>query len=69
MVTKTIRGKEYNLDGYSSTLADAKKRAKHLDGRLHIFTGAITKTAVTKTKNHPPLYAVWIRKEPNKRGL
>jgi len=65
MVTKTIRGKQYELDMYSSTLADAHKRAKNLDGRVHIFTGKITKTAVTKiakTKNTPVMYAVWHRK-------
>jgi hypothetical protein len=69
MTTKTIRGNQYELDGYYTSLAVASNRAKNLDGRLHIFTGAITRTAVTKTKNHPPLYAVWVRKEPNKKRL
>jgi hypothetical protein len=66
MVTKTIKGKGYELDSHYKSLSGAKARAKDLDGRLHIFTGAITRTEITKipkTKGHNALYAVWKRKE------
>lgn len=65
MTTKTIKGKMYELWGHYPTLAGAKKMAKNLDGRLHIFTGKITETTITKiakTKNTPAAYAVWHRK-------
>jgi len=65
MVTKTIKGKMYELYGHYPTLADAKKSAKWLDGRLHAIPGKIIRTAITKiakTKNTPAMYAVWLGK-------
>jgi len=65
MVTKTIKGKTYELYDYFKTLAEAEKVAKDLNGRLHIITGKITETEVTKvpkTKSMPIKYAVWHRK-------
>lgn len=65
MADKIIRGKKYKLDGYFSSMTGAKERAKSLEGRLHIFTGAITRTAISEIPKKS-LYAVWVRKE---RGL
>lgn len=68
MVTKIIKGKKYELYEYYTTLAEAKKSAKNLDGRLNMFTGKITESTITKlTKSviAPCLYryAVWTRKK------
>jgi hypothetical protein len=60
MVTKTIKGKTYDLYDYYPTKVEAEKHAKNLNGRLHIITGKITETAVTKISAKK--YAVWHRK-------
>lgn len=60
MVTKTIKGKEYTLYETFPTQTAAKKKAENLNGRLHIFTGLITETAVTKIA--PGKYGVYTRK-------
>ncbi len=60
-VTKTIKGKVYELYDYYPSSKAAKIVADNLEGRLHIFTGKITKTQVTKVSDKK--YAVWHRKE------
>lgn len=64
-VTKTIKGKVYDLYDYFKSEPEAKAKAKSLDGRLHIFTGLITTTEITTIPQKgktPPIYAVWTRK-------
>jgi len=63
MVTKTIKGKKYELWNHYPSLNEAKKIAKNLDGRLHIITGKITETTITKSKTAPIVYDVWHRKK------
>ena len=65
MTTKTIKGKVYEFYGSYTTEAEAKAKAKNLDGRLHIMTGLITETVVIKvpkTKTTGVKYTVWDRK-------
>ena len=61
MQTKIIKGKEYYLWETFPTEKAAKEKAENLNGRLHIITGKISETAVTKLA--PGKYAVWHRKK------